>query len=122
MITAELVFVPPGGGETDYSTFMQFAALPRIGDYISITQIAPAGEVLDPDKVGNEDFIVRQVWWIGEIPMPEGPDMSVGTSKVTIECEYAIGPFSSESHKKNAELHSKYRGKPTAKAFDASGY
>ena len=32
-----LAFVPPGGGETDYAIEFDMPAIPRAGDYISIS-------------------------------------------------------------------------------------
>lgn len=121
MIKTEVSIVPPGGGEQDYSMVLQFPALPREGDYLSVRK-RPV-EDLDPADVGNSDFIVRRVGWIGTFPAPRSvDDQPVGKCSAVIECEYAIGPFSSEAHKKNAFMHSDHRGKPKPKSFEASGY
>ena len=49
-----LSFVPPGGGETDYSLIIEMPTVPQTGDYISITR---------PGQQGAEDFIVKRTWW-----------------------------------------------------------
>ncbi len=121
MIRAELTVVPPGGGEADYTMMVDFPALPRQGDYISISR----ENVPDDDKnehVGNTDFIVRRVWWIGKMDFSDPSPEPVGKCSAAIECEYAIGPFSSTAHKKNAAFHHEYRGKPKPTVFEPSGY
>lgn len=111
----QLVVVPPGGGETDYSLDFDLPELPRPGDYICVSR---------PDRNGHENFIVRRTWWMLDFPMresDEGNKNIVGTiSKVFVECEFANGPYDSESHKKSCEMY-KNRGKPL-KAFDETAY
>lgn len=97
-------FVPPGGGETDYSLDFEVPELPREGDYICITR---------PGQTGNEDFIVRRVWWALETEAePKGPGK---VTSIHVECEYAVSDFSSESHAKVAKGSG-------AKSFDISLY
>ena len=118
MFKVTLVFVPPGGGEADYSLEMMVPALPREGDYITVLRSgAPA---IDDDHIGSEDFIVRRVWWNFDYPddgkmshtAGEGP---VGTvTQIGIECEFAIGAYSSKAHKAGAG--------PKAQTFEASAY
>ena len=124
MIEAEVVIVPPGGGEMDYTISMEFPALPREGDYISIVRglnknKSYSDETLE--KTGSEDFIVRRVKWSCGSMIDANVEDRL-TCDVTIECEYALSPYSSESHKKNAELHYQYRGKSKPRSFDNSGY
>jgi hypothetical protein len=54
MVRVHLAFVPPGGGETDYSRFAELPAVPATGDYL--TWASGTGK-------GTMDFIVRRVWW-----------------------------------------------------------
>jgi hypothetical protein len=56
---ATLVFVPPGGGEADYSLQFDLPAVPQPGDYISVTR---------PGQEGYEDFIVRRARWVLSYP------------------------------------------------------
>ncbi len=96
----ELEFVPPGGGPVEYSLIIDFPALPRAGDQLSIRR--------PPDQTdlfaGTIDFIVRSVRWELEYPdneIYEDPtDPNVGqTRSIIVECEFALGPFSSGAHK-----------------------
>lgn len=118
MFKVSLVVVPPGGGEADYSLDMMMPALPREGDYISV--LRSGGAPKDDKHIGSEDFIVRRVWWMLDWPddgqishtAGEGP---VGTvTQIGIECEYAIGHYSSQAHKDGAGSD--------AKKFEASAY
>ena len=99
-----LGFVPPGGGETDYSLDFDVPELPREGDYICINR---------PGQIGNEDFIVRRIWWNLETVGDEnGPGKFIA---VHVECEFALSDFSSESHAQVAKGSG-------AKSFDNSMY
>jgi hypothetical protein len=118
MFEATFVFVPPGGGEAEYSLRMNVPALPREGDYVTIMR-SREGPVAGPD-IGTEDFIVRRVWWAFQYPddgalyheAGEGP---VGElNGVSIECELAKGHYSSARHVKACGRD--------AKTFEASAY
>lgn len=105
MIRVRLTFVPPGGGEVDYGLTMDMPALPRAGDYISVLRDPlPADK---PDYLGSEDFLVRRVWWSckypddGRMSHPAGKE-PVGTCEVNVECEFAVGAFSSAAHRRGA--------------------
>lgn len=104
-----LVFVPPGGGEADYSMDFELPSLPQPGDYISITR---------PNRLGTEDFIVRRTWWFLQHPDNSLSGESItesvtGTCRgLTVECEFAEGENSTESHKKSCHM---YRNKETGK-------
>ncbi|MCG3769896.1 MAG: hypothetical protein JW384_01027 [Nitrosomonadaceae bacterium] len=50
----KLIFVPPDGGEADYSLMMELPQIPNKGDYISIQRV---------DRTGSDNFIVRRTWW-----------------------------------------------------------
>ncbi|AXR09972.1 alpha/beta hydrolase [Pseudomonas aeruginosa] len=101
-------FVPPGGGETDYGLEFEMEALPQKGDYISILR--------DGEK-GMEDFVVRRIHWGFEVNA-EGKDGRVTT--ICVECEFAEGSFSSESHRKAVERYEHRTGKRLT--FDVSVY
>ena len=123
MIKANLVFVPAGGGEADYSLWFELPALPHPGDYITIMR--PPHQDTEDEK-GTIDFIVRRVWWGLEFPSNElygDPDKPTCGSchTVAIECEFAVGPLSSEMHKRAARGYAKKKDRPIP-TFDASMY
>jgi hypothetical protein len=110
MINVRLLFVPPGGGETNYGLDFNLPSIPQPGDYITVTR---------PNQEGSEDFIVRRTWW--QLEYPEGPNtqdartFTPGALKnAYVECEFAKGPFSSESHLRSCG--------DKAKEFDNSAY
>ena len=121
MIRVNLSFVPPGGGETDYSLTMDMPALPRAGDYISVLRPPHQDK---PDYVGSEDFIVRRVWWSCKYPddgalYHEEGKQPVGTAEIWVECEFAIGAYSSAAHKRAAGTG---KARAPVKEFEASMY
>lgn len=122
MIRVRLSFVPPGGGEVDYGLTMDMPALPRAGDYISIMRQTLADPA--PDYFGSEDFIVRRVWWNCKYP-DDGKSSHVvghepvGTAEVCVECEFAIGAYSSTAHKRAANSQ---KAKSAPQKFEATNY
>ncbi len=101
-------FVPPGGGEGDYSLEFDLPNVPQVGEYILIQR----GE-----DSGTEDFIVRRTWWGLKIDEKQ----SVGTfEQLQVECEFARGHHSSEDHKKACDMYD-VRGKPP-KNFEMTAY
>lgn len=111
-----LIFVPPGGGEADYSLLFDLPALPRPGDYISITK---------PKEVGTHDFIVRRTWW--QLKSTEtrvavySTDVEIVDTgcEISVECEYSIGEYAAESHK---QACAGYIQRNEIKKFEASAY
>ncbi len=98
----DLVFVPPGGGEADYMLGFELPAMPQPGDYISVSR--KGGEV------GQEDFIVRRIWWSLEFPnnllSETAENRSFGKpTSICVECEFARGPFSTEAHKSACDAY-----------------
>ncbi len=94
---ARLVFVPPGGGEIDYSLDFDLPGVPQPGDYISIGRKDNPG--------GTEDFIFRRTWWHLSYPDSkthhDSDNSPLGnTIHIGIECEFARGPFSTDEHKR----------------------
>lgn len=121
MLKVHLSFVPPGGGESDYSLAMNMPALPRAGDYISVQRPPFQGK---EEHVGLQDFIVRRVWWSCEYPddgsgTHTAENQPVGSCEAWIECEFAIGPMSSEAHKRAAHTG---KARSPVQAFEASMY
>lgn len=126
MIRVNLTFVPPGGGEIDYGLTMDMPALPREGDYISVTRERPKGATVDDDRLGSENFIVRRVWWFCKFPDDGKSSHTVGkepigTAEANVECEFAIGPYSSPAHKR-ASANYETRGKGKPQEFEATNY
>jgi hypothetical protein len=106
-VKVHLSFVPPGGGETDYSLIIEMPTVPQTGDYISITR---------PGQQGAEDFIVKRTWWNVEYN-----NNNIGSTKdFWVECEFALGPYSSEIHQKSCQDYYDKTGKILE--FDESMY
>jgi hypothetical protein len=115
-VKATLALVPPGGGEADYWLEFELPGVPQPGDYISITR---------PGQQGTEDFIVRRSWWYLEHPEPEQVVATararIGkTQRLTVECEFARSPYSSENHRRKCDDYSS-RG-VEVKSFDETAY
>jgi len=114
-----LVAVPPGGGEADYSLEMECPTVPQVGDYITVMREYKNGEP-DKEHMGTEDFIVRRVRWgftwpdNGKHYHTSGQEPVGAIDAIVIECEMAIGAFSSPAHKRGIEN--------TAQRHEASCY
>jgi hypothetical protein len=115
-LKATLVFVPPGGGETDYYLEFELPGVLRPGDYISI---AGSGQRR------TEDFVVRRTWWYLEHP-DSTPGVSAeraptgATQRVTVECEFARSPYASEGHRRKCDAYDS-RGLQV-ETFDETAY
>lgn len=117
----QLVFVPPGGGETDYTLDFDLPGVPQPGDYISIRR---------PKEIGTEDFIVRRSWWVLDYPHEGGTVISIlgeekplpmGSLKhLVVECEFALNEGSTADHKKACEVYKRKKGKVLS--FEATAY
>jgi len=100
-LKATLAFVPPGGGEADYYLEFELPGVPQPGDYISIARSG---------QRGTEGFIVHRTWWYLEHP-DSAPGVSAEragtgtTQRVTVECEFARSPYSSESHRRECDAY-----------------
>lgn len=95
---ATFVFVPPGGGEADYSLDFEIPGVPQHGDYV---------QVWIDGQEGTRDFIVRRAWW--QLGHPDTEPTISSNSQSTIrgrmkglmvECEYSEGPYSNDGHKR----------------------
>jgi hypothetical protein len=108
-----LIFVPPGGGETDYAVKLDLPAVPRAGDYINLARHDR------PSDAGGiyENFIVRRTWW----EVQAGADGARGTTmSIAVECEFALSPFSTDSHRRSCEMY-RNRGK-NPQEFEETAY
>ena len=92
MVRAELIIVPPGGGEAEYKLTFDLPAAPNAGDYISIMRTGAK-------EPGFENFIVRRSWWTLEVA--DGPAIVVSGEEpigklhqLAVECEIARGALS----------------------------
>jgi hypothetical protein len=113
-VKATLIFVPPGGGEADYSLVFELPGVPQPGDYISITR---------PGQQGSEDFIVRRSWWTLEHPETGAVETTRRAGRVVglgVECEFARGPYSSEEHRRECDAYD--RGGREVQSFEATAY
>ncbi len=113
-----LTFVPPGGGEADYGLGFDLPGVPQPGDYISILREGAGAP-------GSEDFIVRRTWWNLKTPetrafAESGQEKYGETTGITVECEFARGPYSSDAHKRSCDMYAA-RGKEVPE-FQASAY
>jgi hypothetical protein len=105
MIPAHFAFVPPGGGEANYSIDVEIPGMPSIGDYVKVTH---------PDEGGTRDFIVRRLHW-GFIQ----DDGKAAFDRLTVECEYSQSYTSSERHKKMCKV---WDDAGTLQKFDDSAF
>jgi hypothetical protein len=116
-VRATFVFVPPGGGEADYQLAFEIPAAPQPGDYVRFMR--------DGAGPGTFDFIVRRSWWLMTYPhnethMWEGDERAGKLDTLIVECEFALGPFAHEEHKRACEGYAA-RGKPLQE-FEATAY
>ncbi len=102
-----LVVVPPGGGEADYSIFIDMPAIPAAGDYIG---------VIVPGDQGGRSFVVKRTWWTvtsaadDEGYIEAGKEKYGSTDEISVECYPASGPYDSASHKRVVAMY-EARGK-----------
>lgn len=112
-----LVIVPPGGGEADYSFFIDMPAVPASGDYISVQT---------NDEPGVVSLLVKRTWWtlksVETRSMFEAGDELYGrTEEVSVECYPAKGlGYDTDAHKRTLEMY-RARGKAPPE-FDTSMY
>ncbi len=91
-----------GGLKPEYSLEFGLPAVPAVGSYISIQRP-------DAPEPYGEDLVVRHVWW--RLKHPDTGDgtteieMTMGSlTEIFVECDTAIGPYSSEQWRKRAEV------------------
>ncbi|SED34641.1 hypothetical protein [Pseudomonas anguilliseptica] len=103
-----LAFVPPGGGETDYSLEIEMPAIPQQGDYIAVNR---------GDEPRVESFIVRRVHWGFQVNDDGGTGR---TTTICVECEFADCEFATDNHKRAVDMYQNRTGKRLT--FDVSVY
>jgi len=94
----EFLLFPAEADEPDHSLTFDLPGVPRTGDLVTVSH---------PGQEGYANFIVRRTRWDLDHPDPETPhragEIVVGTTyAVTVECTFAVGPYSSEEHKRTA--------------------
>jgi hypothetical protein len=107
-----LAFVPPEGGDVEYSLQFELPSVPQPGNYISITR---------PDQqVGTEDFIVRRSLWHLEHPTTGayGKGETGAMRELYVQCEFARGPYSSDEHRRMCDDFE--RGGREVQSFETS--
>lgn len=106
-----------GRTNPDYSLEFEAPVLPSIGSYLSIKR---------PDKEHGhtEDLIVRHVWW--RLQHAETSGYATGPAKIgslidiQVECDPAIGPYSSDQWRSTLEA-ARQRG-TTVEEFNLSRF
>ena len=108
MIKITILVRELGNGRPDGSMQFLLPELPRVGDYISVQR---------PEKRGpwGEDLIVKHIWWRLRHPQTAGFEDSdsplVGDlHEVFVECDPAMGPWSSDAWRDSLEATAKQRG------------
>lgn len=103
MIRVNIVIREVGKLKPDYSLEFDLPEVPSVGSYISIQRP-------DKPKPYGEDMIVRQVWWRLNHPETAGygtEPLKVGDlGEIMVECEPAIGPYSSDAWRESLEMQS----------------
>ena len=91
----QFLLFPDEGDEPDHSLTFDLPGVPQTGDLVTISH---------PGQEGCANFIVRRTRWDLDHPDPEprrraGEVVTGSTCGVTVECTFAVGPYSSEEHK-----------------------
>ncbi|NQV83218.1 MAG: hypothetical protein HQ494_05305 [Rhodospirillales bacterium] len=91
----QFLFFPEEGDEPDHTMTFDLPGVPQAGDRVTISH---------PGQEGCANFIVRRTRWDLDHPDPEphhrAGEIVVGTTcAVSVECTFAVGPYSSEEHK-----------------------
>jgi len=91
----QFLLLTDGEDEPNHGLTFELPGVPQPGDKVTISR---------PGQVGCTDFTVRRIHW--ELGHPSlGPshrasEFVIGTTNtVTVECEFTVGPYSSEEHK-----------------------
>lgn len=105
----EIAFVPPGGGETDYTAVVKNAtSIPRVGEYIMLRE--GKGDGLQVFRVLYVTYDAGSTGKPGEY-QEESP---------VVQAEFVQHPYQSKAHAASIEMY-EARGKPAHK-YPTSGY
>jgi hypothetical protein len=111
----ELVLVPPGGGETDYSILMEDAPyVPRVGEYVIV------GKDREDEQLGEVSgaFRVLCVQTMATRDLQVASDAVV--TDIYVQAVPVTHPARTEAHERVCEIY-RVRGKPL-EASPESGY
>lgn len=91
----QFLLFPDEGDKPDHCLTFDLPGVPQAGDRVTISR---------PGQEGCTNFIVRRTLWDLDFPdavmSHRAGEVVVGTtSAVTVECAFAVGPYSSEEHK-----------------------
>ncbi len=94
----QLQIIPDEPEESDNYLAFEMPVVPQIGDCLTISRSRQAG---------SSDFCVRRIRWVldyaDEGTHHRADETVVGTTNaVIVECEFEVGPYSSEEHKRVA--------------------
>jgi hypothetical protein len=94
MPQVEIVVRQIGSTKPDYSLLFTLPSVPCVGDYISVHRE-------DTPTPHGEDLVVRRIWWRLETSevravAPEETVQTGDVRKIVVECDPAIGPYSSD--------------------------
>lgn len=115
-MTAKIIVREFGTRKPDYGLYFEIPELPKVGDYVSIQRPDNAGE-------WGEDLIVRHIWW--RLNHPETGGAVTGNEKIGsvkeiyIECDKALGPWSSDRWRDHVTFESEKTGVPIER-FDVN--
>lgn len=92
----QLQIIPDEPEESDHCLAFEMPVVPQIGDCLTISRSGQAG---------SSDFCVRRIRWM--LDCADGgthhraDENVVGTTNaVMLECEFEVGPYSSEEHQR----------------------
>lgn len=91
----QILLIPIDGETADHGVIFDMPGVPQAGDCVTIER---------PGQTGSTSFIVRRTFWHLDSPdvdasHPAGERVVGTTSAIAVECEFAVGPYSSEEHK-----------------------
>lgn len=107
---ANIVGVPPGGGEAEIQIQVEIPTLPPEGTYLSVKEL---------DSSGTQDFICRRVRMVFGLNSTESTTVD-RCDEIVIEAEIALSPLSSSKHR---DLCERLKRKECAiQTFEDSAY
>jgi hypothetical protein len=98
MVKVTVVVREPGSLKIEFFLDFELPEVPRIGEYISIRRL--------DRRTASEDVVVRRVWWQlfhRETHGHQSTETRGELVEVFVECDPAIGPYSSEDWRRRWE-------------------
>lgn len=92
----QIQIIPDEPEASEHGLAFEMPVVPQVGDCLTISR---------PGQAGNSDFCVRRICWVldyaDEGTHHRADETVVGTTNaVVVECEFEVGPYSSEEHKR----------------------